>query len=154
MKGFSFLVNNEYFAVDVDLVQKIMRKMIITPVPSAPDSVFGITNLKGRVVTILNLRILLGGRKKHDIEYDSCAAKAIIFKAFSGSEEQFGLLIDKPGTLVEIDNKIIRQPSLPVGADENFCICGIAEVNNALFRIINIDSIINKFKLNGGIENE
>ena len=153
MRCFSFLLNNEYFAVDVELVQKVMRKMTITPVPSAPDNVIGITNLKGRVITILNLCVLLGHNKKHDIEYGSRTVKAVIFKTFSDNEEQLGLFIDKPGSLVEIDDNTIRPPSLPTGTEESFCICGIAEINNRLFRIINIDSIINKYKHNGGIEN-
>jgi len=154
MRGFSFLVNNEYFTVDVELVQKVIRKMTITPVPSAPGEVIGITNLKGRVITILNLCALLGHKKKYEEEYCFNKVKALIFKTHSGSEDQLGLLIDKTGNLIEIDDKAIRPPSLPAGAKESFCICGIAEINNRLFRIVNIDSIVNKYKLNGGIENE
>ena len=154
MKVFSFLVNDEFYAVDVALVQRVVQKMTVTPVPSAPDEVIGIANLKGRVITVLNLCVLLGDKKKHDIEYGSRAVKAIIFKTFSGSEEQFGLLIDKPGSLVEINDNTIRPLSRTGETDEGFCISGIAEINNVLLRIINIDSIISKFKLNGGIENE
>ena len=150
MKSFCFLVNNEYFAVDVELVQKVMRKIIITPVPSTPDDVAGIINLKGRVITILNLGVLLGQMKKQNIKYGSNAFNAVIFKTFSGNEEQFGLIIDKPGNLAEIDDKTILPPSLPTGAEESFCISGIAEIDNRLLRIINIDSIINKY--NGGNE--
>ncbi|MCL2763899.1 MAG: chemotaxis protein CheW [Treponema sp.] len=157
MRGLSFIVNNEYFTVDIELVQQVMRKMTITPVPSAPDNVTGITNLKGRVITILNLCVLLGHKKKSTLsraeEYNSNEANAIIFKALSDSDYQLGLLIDKPGNLVEIDDNTIRPPSLPSGAEESFCICGIAEMNNRLFRIINVDSIINKYKYNGGNEN-
>jgi len=151
MKCFSFLANNEYFAVDVDLVQKVLRKITVTPVPTASDDVIGITNLKGRVITILNLNVLLGHSKKQNNVYGSDTIKAVIFKTHSGSEDQFGLLIDKPGNLVEIDDKAIRPPSLPTGAKESFCICGIAEIDNRLYRIINIDSIVNKY--NGGNEN-
>jgi len=153
MKGFCFFLNNEYFTVDVDLVQKVMRKINITPVPSASDEVIGITNLKGRVVTILNLCVLLGSNKKNYVEYGHSTIKAVVLKTFSGNEDQLGLLIDKPGSLVEIDDKNIRSPSLPAGAKESFCICGIAEVDNMLYRIINVDSIINKYKYNGGNEN-
>jgi len=153
MKYLSFLVNNEYYAVDVDLVQKVMRKITVTPVPTTPDEVIGITNLKGRVITVLNLCVLLGHRKKHDSKYGSDTIKAVVFKTLSGSEEQLGLLIDNPGNLVEIDDKTIRPPSLLTGAKESFCICGIAEIDNRLYRIIKIDSIINRYKQNGGIEN-
>jgi len=146
MKGFSFIVNNEYFAVDVDLVQKVTQKMMVTPVPSAPDEIIGIANLKGRVITILSLYQLLGHKERRNKEYSSRAVKAVVFKTLSGSEDQFGLFIDKPGDLIDIDNNTIRPPSLPTGAEDSFCISGIAELDNKLYRIINIDSIINKYK--------
>jgi len=153
MRGFCFLVNNEYFIVDVDLVQKVMTKMSVTPVPSSPDEVIGISNLKGRVITIFNLYRLLGQTERRSMEYSYTAVKAVIFKPIFANDDQIGLLINKPGSLIDIDDNTIRSSSMEQGADENFCISGIAEVNNKLYRIINIESIINKYKLNGGIEN-
>ena len=149
MKGFSFLVNKEYFVIDVDLVQKVTRKMIVTPVPTAPDEVIGIANLKGRVITILSLYQLLGHKERRNKEYGSRAVKAVVFKTISGSEDQIGLFIDKPGNLIELDNNSIRPPVLPTGAEDSFCISGIAEQDDRLYRIINIGSIINKYKAKG-----
>jgi len=160
MRGLSFLLNGEHYAVDVTLVEKVMRKMTVTPVPSAPDEVIGIANLKGRVVTVLSLHELLGLREKQKGDYYIHAVKAIVFKSFSDGKDQIGLHIDEPGNLIDIDDNAIRLPSLPTGAEESFCISGIAETGNTLYRIINIDSIISKYKIkrenvpNGGIENE
>ncbi|MCL2764653.1 MAG: chemotaxis protein CheW [Treponema sp.] len=149
MRGFSFLVNKEYFAVDVDLVQKVTQKMIITPVPTAPDEVIGIANLKGRVITILSLYQLLGHKERRNNEDVSRAVKAVVFKTLSGSEDQIGLLIDKPGNLIDLDDDTIYTPSLPTGAEESFFISGVAEQDDRLYRIIDIDSIINKYKSKG-----
>jgi len=153
MRGFCFHVNNEYFIVDVDLVHKVMAKMTVTPVPSSPEEVIGIANIKGRVITVFNLYRLLGQTERRSINYSYHAVKAVIFKSHFGSDDQIGLLISKPGNLIEIDDEIIRSPSLVPGAEENFCISGIAEVDNKFYRIINIESIITKYKLNGGKEN-
>jgi len=149
MKGLSFLVNSEFFAVDVDLVQKVIRKMSVTPVPSAPDEIIGIANLKGRVVTILSLYQLLGHKERRDRESGTRTVKAVIFKTHSGSEDQLGLFIDKPGNLIDIDDNNIRPPSFPTGAEDSFCISGVAEFDNKLYRIINIDTIINRYKFKG-----
>jgi len=149
MKGFSFLVNKEYFAVDVALVQKVTRKMIVTPVFTAPDEVIGIANLKGRVITVLSLFQLLGHKERRNKECGSRAVKAVVFKTISGEEDQIGLFIDKPGNLIELDDNLICPPSLPTGAEDSFCITGIAEQDNRLYRIIDIDSIINKYKAKG-----
>jgi len=162
MRGFSFIVNNEYFVVDVEYVQKITRKMLVTPVPSAPEEIIGIVNLKGRVITILSLYKLLGNKEKRKIEIDVQEIDTVIFKSFSGSEDHAGLFIDKPGDMIEIDDESIHKPSLPAGAKESFCISGVFEIDNILYRIIDIESIINKYKhekyidikLSGGNENE
>jgi len=161
MRGFSFLLNKEYYAVDVDFVHKIARGMIITPVPAAPDEIIGIVNLKGRVITILSLYRLLGNKDKRENEHNVQEIKAVIFKSFSDNEDQFGLFIDKPGDMIDIDDSIIHVPYLTTGAKESFCISGIFEANSKLYRIIDIESIIKKYKneknydieLNGGNEN-
>jgi len=164
MRCLSFFTDNEFFAVDVTLVQKVARKMTVTPVPTAPDAVAGIANIKGRVVTLLSLCELLGRKKKRSEEPPSNAVDAVIFKPFSGSGDQIGLVIDKPGNLIDINDTAVSLPSLTTGAEESYCISGIAEVENRLYRIISIDSIIERYKhtgekaanimLNGGNEND
>jgi purine-binding chemotaxis protein CheW len=149
MRCLSFFTDNEFFAVDVTLVQKVARKMTVTPVPTAPDAVEGITNIKGRVVTLLNLCELLGRKKKHARGPDADEVDAVIFKSFSGGDDQIGLVIDKPGNLIDIDDNTISLPSLTTGAEESFCISGIAEVDNMFYRIISIDSIMEKYKYAG-----
>ncbi|MCL2805813.1 MAG: chemotaxis protein CheW [Treponema sp.] len=149
MRCFSFLVNKEYFAVDVDLVQKVTRKMIVTPVPTAPGEIIGIANLKGRVITIISLYQLLGHKERRNREYDSREVKAVVFKTLAGSEDQLGLFIDKPGNLIDLDDNKIRPLCMTTGTEDNFCISGITEHENRLYRIINIESIINKYRNNG-----
>jgi purine-binding chemotaxis protein CheW len=149
MRGLSFIEGGELFAVDVDLVQKVVRKMILTHVPAAPDEVIGIMNLKGKVITVFSLTRLLGRKGKCAGAYADNTINAVVFKSFSDSEDQMGLSIDKPGDLIDIDDNIICPPSLASGANESFCISGIAEMGERLYRIIDIDSIINKYKNNG-----
>jgi purine-binding chemotaxis protein CheW len=147
MTGLGFYADGGLFAVDVDKVERIVRNMEITPVPSAPDAVLGIANLKGRVVTIFSLNELLesGGKDKRNTE----PVRAVIFKAFTSGEDQIGICMDKSGELVEIDDETIVAPS----PDDGFCISGIADTHDKLCRIIDIDAIINKYKDIGGNEN-
>jgi len=156
MRVFSFYVDNELFAVDVNLVEKIVRKIPITYIPAAPDAVSGIINLKGRVITIFNLHELLGHKENQNYTILKSAniANIVVFKSYSGSEEQLGLIMDRPGTLTIINDEEIRLPSLTTGAKESYCICGIAEIDNMLYRIIDIDSIINTYKNIGSITAE
>jgi len=145
VRGLNFLVSGELYAVDVTLVESVARKLTVTPVPSAPNEVVGIANLKGRVITILSLDELLGVK---ETSYIRDTVNVIIFKSGSGSEDQMGLLIDRPGNLIDIDEKSTRPPPLTAGKEEGFCISGIAEVDDKIYRIINLDSIKKKYMTN------
>ena len=148
MRCLSFFADNEFYAVDVTLVQKVVRKMVVTPVPTAPGAVVGIANLKGRVVTLLDLGCLLGRVKKQtDISLD--IVDAVVFKSLSGGANQTGLVIDKPGNLIDIDDEAISLPPMTTDSEESYCISGIAEVDDRLYRIISIDSIIERYKHTG-----
>jgi len=139
MRGLSLLADGELFAVDVTMVQKVVRNLAFTPIPAAPRTVAGIANIKGGIVTLLNLTELLGRKRNEQ------AVNAVIFKSFTNENDQMGLLMDQPGDLIDIDENKILPPPLSEEKEEKFCISGIAEVEGKLYRIINIDEIINRF---------
>ena len=146
MRGLSFTADGELFVVDITLVQKVARKMAVTLIHTAPDEVIGIANMKGSVITLLSLYVLLGRKERRGQERFAQVVNAVIFKSPSGSEDQMGLVIDEPGGLININEEAICPPSLATGAEESFCISGIADIGNKLYRIICIDSIIKKYK--------
>jgi len=151
MRGLSFLADGELFTVDVTLVQKVVRRMSITPVPSAPEAVAGIANMKGRVVTVINLTQLLGHKKKKRRGSSADDVNAIVFKTKFDNDDQMGLIIDKPGNLIDIEDSAIRSPPLTTGMDESICISGIAEVDNNFYRIIDLNSISQRYMDSGEI---
>ena len=132
------------------LVQKVARNLEVTPVPAAPEAIAGIANMKGRVVTILSLAALFGrGRGKYAGIRGAQTVNAVVFKSLTGGDDQMGLLIDRPGDLIEIGEKKIRPLSLKTGAEEKFYLSGMAEVEGNLYRIINIEAIIKRFEDGG-----
>jgi len=149
MRYLSFLMDDDNFAVDVSLVREYTRKMTVTPVPTAPDSVVGIANLKGRVITVLSLYDLLGRRESGGEECIADTINVLVFKPFSSGEDQMGLKIDKPLGLIDIDAADIRHRSLMTETKDSFCISGIAEIEDCLYRIIDFDSIVKVYKNDG-----
>jgi len=141
VKILSFLVNGEFFAVDVMLVQSVARRMTVTPVLAAPSSVIGIINIKGRVVTAFNLYNLLGYEERREAKRITYTVNAVVLKAFSGGGDQLALVMDKPGDLIDVDETAIR--ILPRGEteEENRIVARIAEVGDTLYRIVDVHSI-------------
>ena len=142
MRGLSFLAGGELYAVDVTLVQKVARMLAITPVPSALPEVVGIANLKGKVVTVLSLGKILGSDKSNDA---TLYTNTIVFKYGSSHEDQMGLAVEKPGNLIDIDDDAIRSPPVTAAADESNCISGVIEIDDVLYRIIDIEAILKRY---------
>jgi len=56
----TFWVDGLFFGVGVECVQEVLRYQQLTAVPSAPEAVQGLINLRGQIVTALDLRFRLG----------------------------------------------------------------------------------------------
>jgi purine-binding chemotaxis protein CheW len=64
----TFVVGDLHLGVDAALVQEVVRHQAITPVPLAPVEIAGLLNLRGQVVTAIDLRRRLGLRPRPDGE--------------------------------------------------------------------------------------
>ena len=53
----SFYLDDTLCGINIDQVQEINENLQITKVPTAPEYVTGIMNLRGQIVTIINLSI-------------------------------------------------------------------------------------------------
>ena len=56
----TFWVDGLFFGVDVECVQEVLRYQQLTAVPSAPEAIQGLINLRGQIVTAVDLRCRLG----------------------------------------------------------------------------------------------
>ncbi|GAA3660734.1 hypothetical protein GCM10022237_20720 [Nocardioides ginsengisoli] len=56
----TFWVDDLFFGVAVDEVQEVLRHQPMTPVPCADEAVTGLINLRGQIVTAVDLRVRLG----------------------------------------------------------------------------------------------
>lgn len=56
----TFLLSEHLFGLDVDCVLEVIRSQPVTQVPLAPESISGLMNLRGQIVTAIDLRLRLG----------------------------------------------------------------------------------------------
>ncbi|MHB1629037.1 MAG: chemotaxis protein CheW [Bacilli bacterium] len=60
MKLVKFRIAKEYFALPIEAIQSIERVPSVRRVPAAPSHIVGIANLRGTVVTVIDMRERLG----------------------------------------------------------------------------------------------
>lgn len=64
MEALTFLIDKKQFAIDLSIVERVIRIIEVTLQPNAGEHVEGIINLHGHVVPVINFRTLIGLEKK------------------------------------------------------------------------------------------
>jgi purine-binding chemotaxis protein CheW len=93
----TFFINEIYFGIDVMEVQEVIRYQEMTPIPLAPVDIAGLINLRGQIITVIDLKCRLEMNKKLSVEEQGNFN--IILRTHS---ELVSLLVDEMGDVVEI----------------------------------------------------
>jgi purine-binding chemotaxis protein CheW len=92
----TFFVADMFFGVDVLDVQEVLRAQQMTPVPQAPDVVQGLINLRGQIVTAIDMRRRLGLQPAAG---DQTSMNMVV----RTSEGVVSLLVDEIGDVLDVD---------------------------------------------------
>jgi purine-binding chemotaxis protein CheW len=130
-----FQLANERYAIDIRAVQEIVRMQTITPVPEAANWVEGVTNLRGRVVPVLDLRRRCGvPSAEHTPDTRImvvCVEDGLVGLIVDGVSEVFRI----PGAQIEEPGKLVRMAG-------NGYLRGIAKLENGLVSLLALDGLI------------
>lgn len=99
----TFYLDEYYFGIEVEQVQEIIRFQEITPVALAPEVVKGLINLRGQIVTAVDLRRLL---ELPDRE-EGVVPMNIVVRTPMGA---FSLLADRIGDVLELADSSFESP--------------------------------------------
>lgn len=103
----TFWVDGLYLGVPVAQVQEVLRRQPMTPVPRAPEAVLGLINLRGQIVTAVDLRRRLGlGDRDPEHEAVSPPMNVIV----RGGGEVISLVVDDIGDVVELPDATAAEP--------------------------------------------
>jgi len=85
MQIVNFTIGNVNYGVPVEQVREVRDVQVVTPVPGAPNYVEGVTNLRGQIITVMDLRKRLnieemegGGQKIIVIEMGKAAVGVVV----------------------------------------------------------------------------
>jgi purine-binding chemotaxis protein CheW len=92
----TFWVDGLFFGVAVSSVQEVLRYQPLTAVPSAPEAIRGLINLRGQIVTAVDLRCRLGLPPR-----DAGALPMNVIVRSRG--EVVSLLVDDIGDVITVD---------------------------------------------------
>jgi purine-binding chemotaxis protein CheW len=130
----SFFVDNHYFGIDVCHVQEVIRYQQMTPVPLAPDGVEGLINLRGQIVTAIDLRRRLGMAVRPK-------ARLPMNVVIRADDNAVSLLVDEIGDVVELDRDTHEAAPPTVKGSLRQMISGVHKLEKELLFVLDTHSI-------------
>lgn len=128
-------IGGHLFGLPIARVQDVFKPERLTPVPLAPQEIVGLINLRGRVVTAIDMRCRLGLPPHKDGH--AAMAIGIEFRA-----EAFGLLIDAVGEVLKLSDES-REPC-PVNLDQRLAriAAGVHRLDGQLLVLLDVDRVL------------
>jgi len=129
-------IGGQLFGLPISRVQDVFMPERITRVPLAPPEIAGVLNLRGRIVTTVDMRRRLGLPPRDDNK--PSMAVGIELKG-----ESYGLLIDTVGEVMKLGEATL-EPN-PVNLDPRLArvSAGVHRLDGQLMVILDVDYVLN-----------
>jgi purine-binding chemotaxis protein CheW len=136
-KQFStFVADRLLFGVEVEKVQEVIRYQEMTRVPLAPPVVKGLINLRGQIVTAVDLRRRLGLRERASTDLPM----NVVIRHEDGA---VSLLVDEIGDVLEVEEESFEVPPGTLAGEARELIRGVYKLKGALLIALDTDKMLN-----------
>jgi purine-binding chemotaxis protein CheW len=131
----TFYVGEMLLGLEIDQVQEINRCLDVTTVPHAPDWVRGVINLRGDVVTVIDLRSVLG-LERGTVTKDS---RNLIVNL---SGELVGLCVDRIADIINVSRDGVTPPPPNLGELDQHFFSGVVTGEDAIVAILKLSEAL------------
>lgn len=128
----TFYFGNLLFGVELKGVQEVIRSLDITRVPLAPATVSGLINLRGQIVTAVDLR----QRLELPAAPHGMLPMNVVVRSDDGS---VSLLVDEIGDVVEVEEDSFEPPPETLRAAVREMIQGVHKLNGRLLHVLDVE---------------
>ena len=131
----TFTTAGQLFGLPIECVQDVFKPARMTRVPLAGPEIAGVLNLRGRIVTAINLNNRLDLESRTD-------GKAPMAIGIESSGESFGLLVDTVGEVLKLSDGE-REPN-PVNLDRKLAriSAGVFRLDGQLLVVLDVDRVL------------
>jgi purine-binding chemotaxis protein CheW len=131
----SFHLDGLLFGVEVMRVQEVIRYQHVTRVPLAPAVIRGLINLRGQIVTAVDLRLRLElGERAPDVSPMSVVVRT--------DEGPVTLLVDDIGDVLEVSDESFAPPPESLAGAARDLIRGAYKLKNRLLLLLDVDRAV------------
>lgn len=131
----TFCIGEQFLGVDIMAVREIRAWTPTTRIPSAPDYVKGVVNLRGSVLPVIDLSCRLGWGRVDPEE------RHVIIVVQIG-DALHGLFVDAVNDIVTADDTELQPPPRVAGHTASDFLEGVASVDNRMVMVLTLDSLV------------
>jgi len=135
-----FRVGTETFGVPITCVHEIVRVPDITSVPDSPEFVEGVINLRGKIVSVVDLRKRFG-----ETQIDPHKKNRVIVVESDG--KLVGLIVDAASEVLRIPNADIEPPPAVLQSSESSYVTGVGKYHNRLIILVDLKRVLQRGEL-------
>ncbi len=128
----TFYLDKLLFGVELKGVQEVIRSLNMTKVPLAPEVVSGLINLRGQIVTAVDLR----QRLELEPRSPDTLAMNVVVRSEDGA---VSLLVDEIGDVVEVEERTFEPPPETLRGSVRTVILGIHKLDDRLLHVLDIE---------------
>jgi purine-binding chemotaxis protein CheW len=130
----TFVLNGNLFGLPVPQVQEVIRFQKMTRVPLAPPVVAGMINLRGQIVTAIDLRMRLGLPPRK-------AGEQPVNVVVRSAEGAVSLLVDEIGDVIEVKDETFEPPPHTVNLHDGM-IRGVHKLQAGLLLVLDTERAV------------
>lgn len=131
----TFFVGDALCGMDILKVQEINKLIEMTRVPQAPEYVLGILNLRGEIVTIIDLGKKLGLKST---ELSNKTRNIIV----NSNEEHIGLMVEQISDVVQAEWENVDAPPANIGGVQGKYFTGVFKTKDRLIGILDVEKVL------------
>jgi purine-binding chemotaxis protein CheW len=128
----TFVVGDQLFGVDARRVQEVIQRLAVTRIPLAPPTVLGLSNLRGQIVTCIDLRGRLGLPPRPEWVPP-------IHIVLDGADGAVSLEVDDVSDVIEIDADSIEPPPTTLRGPAARLVTGAHQLPDRLLLLLDTD---------------
>lgn len=154
----TFILGDTVLGVDILLIKEVYRNIELTPIPDAPLTLRGLMNLRGRVVTVIDLnvcmnrpqvkstdenRLLILKTDEEILQYQ----KHGVMEDIKLGDDIVGFLIDRMHDVINVKTEHIVPPPPNLESVEEELIEGVIKLGNNLVILLDVTTLLEKVML-------
>jgi purine-binding chemotaxis protein CheW len=127
----TFFLDKLLFGVELQGVQEVLRSLDVTRVPLAPPVVSGLVNLRGQIITAVDLRRQLDFSKR---ETDDPPMNVVV----RSDDGAVSLMVDSIGEVIEVEESSFERPPETLRGKVRSMILGVHKLDDRLLHVLDI----------------